>query len=378
MTESDPPLPDEAPESSPVEPHAPMSVPEQDPGKRPARRVRYAGTHPRKFHEKYKELARDRYAADVEKILKSGKTPAGTHRPIMVNEILQVLAPQAGERGIDCTLGYGGHAQKLLRAIQPDGCLLGIDADPIELPKTEARLRSAGFPAETLIVQRTNFAALPGLIPALLPGGADFLLADLGLSSMQIDDPARGFTFKVDAPLDMRMNPARGSSAAEFLAKIDQRGLAQLLVDAADELWAEPLASGLIAAQESSVIVTTGQLAEAVRKVLAKIGSFDEEDVTSTIRRVFQALRIAVNDEFSTLDILLKSIPQCVKPSGRIAILTFHSGEDRRVKKAFQAGLASGVYREISSEVIRATPQERHDNPRSIPAKLRWSIRSSS
>ncbi|ODA28949.1 16S rRNA (cytosine(1402)-N(4))-methyltransferase [Planctopirus hydrillae] len=355
-----------------------MSVPEQDPGKRPARRVRYAGTHPRKFHEKYKELARDRYAADVEKILKSGKTPAGTHRPIMVNEILQVLAPQAGERGIDCTLGYGGHAQKLLRAIQPDGCLLGIDADPIELPKTEARLRSAGFPAETLIVQRTNFAALPGLIPALLPGGADFLLADLGLSSMQIDDPARGFTFKVDAPLDMRMNPARGSSAAEFLAKIDQRGLAQLLVDAADELWAEPLASGLIAAQESSVIVTTGQLAEAVRKVLAKIGSFDEEDVTSTIRRVFQALRIAVNDEFSTLDILLKSIPQCVKPSGRIAILTFHSGEDRRVKKAFQAGLASGVYREISSEVIRATPQERHDNPRSIPAKLRWSIRSSS
>ncbi len=378
MTESDPPFSDEVPESSPVEPHAPTPVPGQDPKKRPARRVRYAGTHPRKFHEKYKELARDRYAADVEKILKSGKTPAGTHRPIMVDEILQVLAPQAGERGIDCTLGYGGHAQQLLRAIQPDGCLVGIDADPIELPKTEARLRSAGFPAETLIVQRTNFAALPGLIPAFLPGGADFLLADLGLSSMQIDDPARGFTFKVDAPLDMRMNPSRGPSAAEFLAKIDERGFAQLLVDAADEPWAEPLAKGLTAVQQASAIITTGQLAEAVRRVLATIGSLDEEDVSSTIRRVFQAIRIAVNDEFSTLDILLKSISQCVKPCGRIAILTFHSGEDRRVKKAFQAGLASGIYREISSEVMRATPQERHDNPRSIPAKLRWAIRSSS
>ncbi|QDV28716.1 Ribosomal RNA small subunit methyltransferase H [Planctopirus ephydatiae] len=378
MTESDPPFPDEVPESSPVEPHAPTPVPGQDPGKRPARRVRYAGTHPRKFHEKYKELARDRYAADVEKILKSGKTPAGTHRPIMVDEILQVLAPQAGERGIDCTLGFGGHAQQLLRAIQPDGCLLGIDADPIELPKTEARLRNAGFPAETLIVQRTNFAALPGLIPALLPGGADFLLADLGLSSMQIDDPARGFTFKVDAPLDMRMNPSRGPSAAEFLAKIDVKGFAKLLEDAADEPLAEPLARGLLAAQQKSAFVTTGQLAEAVRKVLATIGSFDEEDVTATIRRVFQAIRIAVNDEFSTLEILLKSIPHCVKAGGRIAILTFHSGEDRRVKKAFQAGLASGVYREISSEVIRATPRERHDNPRSIPAKLRWAIRSSS
>ncbi|ADG69832.1 S-adenosyl-methyltransferase MraW [Planctopirus limnophila DSM 3776] len=378
MTESDQPFPDKAPESSPVEPHVPIPVPEQDPGKRPARRVRYAGTHPRKFHEKYKELARDRYAADVEKILKSGKTPAGTHRPIMVDEILQVLAPQAGERGIDCTLGFGGHAQQLLRAIQPDGCLLGIDADPIELPKTEARLRSAGFPAETLMVQRTNFAALPGLIPAFLPGGADFLMADLGLSSMQIDDPARGFTFKVDAPLDMRMNPSRGPSAAEFLAKIDERGLAKLLEDAADEPCAEPLARGLITAQQISAFITTGQLAEAVRRVLATIGSLDEEDVSSTIRRVFQAIRIAVNDEFSTLDILLKSIPQCVKPGGRIAILTFHSGEDRRVKKAFQAGLASGVYREISSEVMRATPQERHDNPRSIPAKLRWAIRSSS
>jgi 16S rRNA (cytosine1402-N4)-methyltransferase len=345
-------------------------------GVRPPRRQRYAGKHPRRFHEKYKELAAEKYAGDVEKVLKSGKTPAGTHRPIMVAEILDVLRPGPGQTGVDCTLGYGGHAGELLKAIQPEGRLIALDADPIELPKTEARLRALGFPAETLIVRRTNFAALLQVVLTEAPAGVDFLLADLGVSSMQLDDPARGFTYKVDAPLDMRMNPARGLSAAEFLARADAASLTQVLEEGGDEPFAAQLAQGLLDRQRQQPIITTQGLATAINEILTPFVGRDDELVASAIRRAFQAIRIAVNDEYRVLDTLLKTIPQCLKPGGRAAILTFHSGEDRRVKKAFQEGLSAGLYSQISSEVIRAGTQERHDNPRSTSAKLRYAIKA--
>lgn len=329
------------------------------------RRVRYSGKNPRRFEEKYKERDPQRYAETVAKVLASGKTPAGTHRPIMVAEILAALAPQPGELAVDCTLGYGGHTREILARIQPGGRLLGLDADPIELPKTEARLRAAGFNPEMFAAVRSNFAGLPQALAANGVTGADVLLADLGLSSMQIDDPSRGFSVKADGPLDMRMNPQRGFSASALLEKVSSNGLIKLLQENADEPRAGELAESLAGKK----YLTTKSLAAAIRAALPFLG---KDDLDLTVRRVFQALRIAVNEEFSALEMLLRHLPSCLNPGGRVAILTFHSGEDRRVKKAFEVGLRDGVYAEISQEVIRPTPEERHDNPRSAPAKLRW------
>jgi 16S rRNA (cytosine1402-N4)-methyltransferase len=333
------------------------------------RRVRYRGKNPRRFEDKYKERNPALYADTVAKVIASGKTPAGTHRPIMVAEILEALAPQPGEIAADCTLGYGGHAQEILAKILPGGKLLGLDADPIELPKTEARLRALGFDQKNFTAHRSNFAGLPQVLAAQKIAGADLILADLGVSSMQIDDPARGFSVKLDGPLDMRMNPQRGQPASAFLEKIQADALAGLLAKNSDEPHATQLAPVL--AEKS--FATTRQLADAIRAALPRLG---KDDLNLTIRRVFQALRIAVNDEFSALETFLRNLPACLKPGGRVAILTFHSGEDRRVKQAFAAGHRSGIYSAIAGEVIRPTAEERNSNPRSAPAKLRWAQRA--
>lgn len=332
------------------------------------RRPRYSGKNPRRFEDKYKERDPQRYADTVAKVLASGKTPAGTHRPIMVAEILAVLAPRPGEVAVDCTLGYGGHAREILARIQPGGRLLGLDADPIELPKTEARLRALGFGPETFTAHRSNFAGLPRVLAAAGLAGADLLLADLGVSSMQLDDPARGFSVKHDGPLDLRLNPQRGQSAAAFLEKAKPDTLAALLIENADE----PHATALAPALAGRRFDTTLALAAAIRAVLPQVRE-DERDLT--VRRVFQALRIAVNDEFSALETLLRHLPACLASGGRVAILTFHSGEDRRVKKAFETAQRAGLFAEISREVQRPSAAERHANPRSTSTKLRWARR---
>jgi 16S rRNA (cytosine1402-N4)-methyltransferase len=340
--------------------------PEPVPAPQHRRRPRYAGKNPRRFEEKYKERNPDRYPETVEKVLASGKTPAGTHRPIMVTEILDALNPQAGEVAVDCTLGYGGHARDILLKLEPGGRLIGLDVDPIELPKTEARLRALGFGPETFVAYRSNFAGLPKILAAEQLSGADVILADLGVSSMQLDDPGRGFSLKFDGPLDMRMNPQRGQPASALLERINADGLAILLEENADEPHARILAEALA----GHGFPTTNALAGTVRRTLARKVIDDEMD--NSIRRVFQAIRIAVNDEFSALDSFLRNLPACLNPGGRVAILTFHSGEDRRVKKSFEASLRDGLYADIAREVIRPTPAERHGNPRSTPAKLRW------
>ena len=331
------------------------------------RRPRYPGKNPRRFEDKYKEHAQD--AGTITKVLAAGKTPAGTHRPIMVAEILAVLAPKPGEVAVDCTLGYGGHAQAILPCLMPDGKLLGLDADPIELPRTEARLRSLGFSAEVFTAHRSNFAGLPQVLAANGLTGADVILADLGVSSMQIDDPARGFSVKFEGPLDMRMNPRRGQTAAALLEKIKPAALAELFVENSDE----PHAAALSEALAGKSFATTRQLAEAIRAALPGV---KKEDADLSVRRVFQALRIAVNDEFSALDTFLRHLPACLNPGGRVAVLTFHSGEDRRVKKAFQAGERAGLYAEIAHDVIRPTPEEIRSNSRAAPTKLRWARRA--
>lgn len=344
------------------------------------RRPRYSGKNPRRFEDKYKEHDPGRYAETVEKVLASGKTPAGTHRPIMVAEILELLAPKPGEVAVDCTLGHGGHAREILPRLAPGGKLLGLDADPIELPKTEARLRALGFGPEIFVAHRSNFAGLPRILAECSSPStsdeeragvrcADIILADLGVSSMQIDDPARGFSVKFDGPLDMRMNPQRGQTASAFLAKISPAALAALLVEYSDE----PHAASLAPALAGKTFATTKSLANAVRAVLPRL---NKEDCDLSIRRVFQALRIAVNDEFSALDTFLRNLPACLNPGGRVAILTFHSGEDRRVKKSFEAGFRDGIYSDVAREVLRPSPAERDANPRSTPAKLRWALRA--
>lgn len=340
---------------------------------KPRRRPRYSGRNPRRFEDKYKEHAPERYAADVAKVLASGKTPAGMHRPIMVQEILAVLAPQPGDVAADCTLGYGGHAQELLRAVQPGGRLLGLDADPIELPKTEARLQALGFPPESFAAHRMNFAGLAQLLARESPGGADVVLADLGVSSMQIDNPARGFTFKAEGPIDLRMNPKRGQPASTLLATTSAPKLEKILVENADEPHAALLANVITQAAQRAPVTTTTALAKVIRDALAAVPRSEPDD---SVRRVFQALRIEVNDEFGALDTFLRHLPQCLKPGGRVAILTFHSGEDRRVKHAFKAGLQDGLYAEVSREVLRAGAEELRANPRSASAKLRWARRA--
>jgi 16S rRNA (cytosine1402-N4)-methyltransferase len=340
---------------------------------KPRRRPRYSGRNPRRFEDKYKEHDPERYADDVAKVLASGKTPAGMHRPIMVQEILAVLAPKPGEIAADCTLGYGGHAQELLRAVQPGGRLFGLDADPIELPKTEARLRALGFPPESFAAHRMNFAGLPQLLARESPGGADVILADLGVSSMQIDNPARGFTFKAEGPLDLRMNPNRGQPASTLLTTTTAPKLEKLLVENADEPHAALLATAITQAAERTPITTTTALSKVIRDALAAVPRCEPDD---SVRRVFQALRIEVNDEFGALDTFLRHLPQCLKPGGRVAILTFHSGEDRRVKHAFKAGLQDGLYAEAAREVLRPGPEELRANPRSASAKLRWARRA--
>jgi 16S rRNA (cytosine1402-N4)-methyltransferase len=332
------------------------------------RRPRYAGKHPRRFEEKYKERNPERYAETVANVLASGKTPAGMHRPIMVEEIIEVLRPEPGEVAVDCTLGYGGHARELLARLRPAGRLLGLDADEIELLKTEARLRALGFGSDIFTAHRSNFAGLPQILAAAGIPGADVILADLGVSSMQLDDPARGFSVKHEGPLDMRMNPQRGEPASALLQKLRPEALARLLAENADEPHARTLADGLAGRH----FTTTTSLAAAIRAMLPRL---NDEHRDLSIRRVFQALRIAVNDEFSALDTFLRHLPGCLNPGGRVAILTFHSGEDRRVKKAFEFGLREGVYAGISREVVRPTAVERHANPRSAPAKLRWARR---
>lgn len=346
------------------------------------RRPRYSGKNPRRFEDKYKEHDPARYADDVAKVLASGKTPAGTHRPIMVAEILEALALQPGEVAVDCTLGYGGHARELLTRVAPPGAplrgrLIGLDVDPIEQPKTVARLRAAGWGDDVFAAVRSNFAGLPKVLAELGVPGVDAILADLGVSSMQIDDPARGFTFKADGPLDLRLNPTRPPSAAEWLARVTEIDLATILTDNADEPRADLLARELVARRAVAPFTRTSQLAEAIRNILnlPKPARGEEPD-DAAVRRVFQALRIAVNDEFGVLDLFLRNLPYALNPGGRVAILTFHSGEDRRVKHAFKAGLREGIYSAVSEEVIRAGPKELSANPRSSSAKLRWAVRA--
>ena len=340
------------------------------------RRVRYKGTHPRKYTEKYKELNPDKYADTVAKVISKGSTPAGMHISICVKEILDQLQIKPGEQGLDATLGYGGHTQKMLECLQGNGHIYGLDVDPIESEKTTKRLRNLGYDENILSVRLMNFADIDELSNEV--GQFDFVLADLGVSSMQIDNPERGFSYKNEGPLDLRLNPLKGKSAAERLSELTKEEIEGMFVENSDEPYARQItAEIMLQRKKRKSIETTTDLYHCIEKALQFLPEQDRKlAVKKSSQRVFQALRIDVNSEFEVLEMFLEKLPDVLAPGGRVAILTFHSGEDRLVKKSFKQFEKLGVYSEIAKDVVRPSAEECIANSRAKSTKMRWAIKS--
>ena len=340
------------------------------------RRVHYSGKYPRKFEEKYKEQNPEKYADTVAHVISKGSTPAGMHISIMVKEILEVLKIQPGEQGLDCTLGYGGHTRKMLEELKGSGCVYGLDVDPIESKKTVERLREAGFDEERFKFRLINFANIDKVCEEA--GKFDFVLADLGVSSMQIDDPKRGFSYKIDGPLDLRLDPEHGESAAERLHNITRDEFVGMLIENSDEPYAEEIADKVFSLmKKGDAMDTTTALRGAIESALWKVPKEEKKEaIKKSCARVFQALRIDVNSEFEVLYSFLEKLPGILNPGARVAILTFHSGEDRLVKKSFKALYKEGIYSEISEDVTRPSAEEQRINPRSKSTKLRWAVKA--
>lgn len=340
------------------------------------RRVHYSGTHPKRFEEKYKEHDPEKYADTIEKVISKGSTPAGMHISICVNEILDFFQIQPGQQGLDATLGYGGHTMRMLEKLQGKGHMYALDVDPIEIVKTKQRLADAGYGEDILTIKQTNFRNIDKV--AEEAGKFDFILADLGVSSMQIDNPDRGFTYKFDGPLDLRLDPEKGESAAERLREVSYEELVGMFQENSDEPYAEEIATVIMKRNRTkNYVETTIQMKEAIEEALSFVPEKErKEAVKKSCQRCFQALRIDVNSEFEVLYDFLDKLPDALRPGGRVAILTFHSGEDRLVKRAFKAGAKAGVYSEVSKDVIRPSAEECARNPRARSTKMRWAVKA--
>ena len=346
---------------------------EQTPHKR---RVRYKGKYPRKFEEKYKELQPEKYGDTIAHVIQKGNTPAGMHISIMVKEILDFLKIQPGETGFDATLGYGGHTKAMLEQLQGRGHIYATDVDPEESAKTKKRLAEAGYGEEILTIRLQNFCTIDEIAKEV--GGFDFILADLGVSSMQIDNPSRGFSFKVDGPLDLRLNQQQGISAAERLDTISREELAGMLYENSDEPYCEELAKAITdEIRKGHRIDTTTKFREVIEKTLDFLPEKEKKDtIKKTCQRTFQALRIDVNREFEVLYEFMEKLPGALKPGGRVAILTFHSGEDKLVKQALKEGYRNGIYADYAKDVIRPSAEECVQNGRARSTKMRWAVRA--
>lgn len=340
------------------------------------RRVHYSGTHPKRFEEKYKEHDPEKYADTIEKVISKGSTPAGMHISICVNEILDFFQIQPGQQGLDATLGYGGHTRRMLEKLQGKGHMYALDVDPIEIVKTKKRLEDAGYGEDILTIKQTNFRNIDKV--AEEAGGFDFILADLGVSSMQIDNPDRGFTYKFDGPLDLRLDPEKGESAAERLREVSYEELVGMFQENSDEPYAEEIATVIMKRNRTkNYVETTTQMKDVIEEALSFVPEKErKEAVKKSCQRCFQALRIDVNSEFEVLYDFLDKLPDALRPGGRVAILTFHSGEDRLVKRAFKDGLRSGVFSDVNKDVIRPSAEECARNPRARSTKMRWAVKA--
>jgi 16S rRNA (cytosine1402-N4)-methyltransferase len=340
------------------------------------RRVRYKGKYPKKFEEKYKELQPEKYQDTIQHVIQKGNTPAGMHISIMVQEILEFLKIQPGEIGFDATLGYGGHTKAMLQCLDGNGHIYATDVDPEESAKTRKRLADQGFGEDILTIRLQNFCTIDEIAKEV--GGFDFILADLGVSSMQIDNPKRGFSFKVDGPLDLRLNQEKGISAAERLDTISREELAGMLYENSDEPYCEELAKAITdEVRKGNRIDTTTKLRQVIEKTLDFLPEKEKKDaVKKTCQRTFQALRIDVNREFEVLYEFMEKLPSALRPGGRVAILTFHSGEDRLVKRALKDGYKVGIYSDYAKDVIRPSAQECAQNGRARSTKMRWAVKA--
>ena len=340
------------------------------------RRPRYKGKYPKRFEEKYKELQPEKYQDTIDHVISKGNTPAGMHISIMVNEILDFLKIQPGETGFDATLGYGGHTKAMLQQLQGQGHIYATDVDPVESAKTKKRLADQGFGEEILTIRLQNFCTIDEIAKEV--GGFDFILADLGVSSMQIDNPERGFSFKTEGPLDLRLNQQSGISAAERLDTISRDELAGMLYENSDEPYCEELAKAITdEIRKGNRIDTTTKLRQVIEKTLDFLPEKEKKDtIKKTCQRVFQALRIDVNHEFEVLYEFMEKLPGALKPGGRVAILTFHSGEDKLVKRALKEGFRDGIYSEYAKDVVRPSAQECAQNARAHSTKMRWAVKA--
>lgn len=340
------------------------------------RRLRYKGTHPKSYQEKYKELQPEKYPETVEKVIKKGSTPVGMHLSICVKEILYFLQIKPGQIGLDATLGYGGHTLQMLKCLEGRGHIYALDVDAIEMAKTKQRLEKAGYGPEILTARQLNFAHIDQI--AREAGPFDFVLADLGVSSMQIDNPERGFSFKREGPLDLRLDPGKGIPAAQRLKDISAAELQGMLVENADEPYAEEIARAVTGTiKRGGSVATTSELRTIIENVLSFIPADKRrEAVKKSCQRTFQALRIDVNNEYEVLYEFLSKLPGALVSGGRVAILTFHSGEDRIVKKSFRQLQKDGIYSDIAQEVVRPSAEECNINSRARSTKMRWAIKA--
>lgn len=340
------------------------------------RRVRYSGKYPKKFEEKYKEQNPEKYADTIVHVIEKGSTPAGMHISIMVKEILDFLEIKPGQKGLDATLGYGGHTTEMLKCLNGEGHIIGLDVDPIESVKTVERIRNRGFDENIFTMKLTNFANIDEVSKEA--GKFDFVLADLGVSSMQIDNPERGFSYKVEGPLDLRLDPTKGTSAAERLRQLDYDELCGMLIENSDEPYADKITTAILKRNQlKKYIEKTTDLKEVIEEALSFLPEKERKDVVKkSCARTFQALRIDVNQEFEVLYTFLEKLPNILNEGGRVAILTFHSGEDRLVKKSFKQLKKLGVYSDVADGVIRPSQEECVRNPRAKSTKMRWAIKA--
>jgi len=350
---------------------------DQPPLKRP-RRSRYSGTHPKSYQQKYKEHDLEAYPEIKAHLLAKGKTPAGTHIPVLAEEVLACLKPGAGQTIVDCTVGYGGHASEFIRYIGPTGKLIALDVDSVNLDRTRLRLSKENAPVS---FHRSNFAGIAKVLKKENLLGCDIIFADLGVSSMQIDNPDRGMSYKNDGPLDMRMDERLKQTGADLLNRLSEEKLSEAFWELADETDHQEIASLIVARRSDRPFTRTSQLVDVIfdakriiKKTWQKQNRASKSGLLHPAARTFQALRILVNDELGCLKELLRIAPYCLRPGGRIGIISFHSGEDRLVKQSFRDNVREGIYQSATEEPIVPQIQEIISNPRSASAKFRWAV----
>jgi len=363
-----------------------MNVPDQRGGEQPSpirrRRPRYSGTHPKSFEQKYKEHDVEAHPELREHLRGKGVTPAGTHVAVLMDEVMAHLSPRPGEIVADCTVGYGGHASEFLKRLGPSGRLIAFDVDNAELERTRDRLSKDGAPVS---FYRSNFAGIANVLSQEKIDGYDVIFADLGVSSMQIDDPQRGMSYKHDGPLDMRMDSRLKRTGADLLNSLSQEQLSEALLELADEPDHQEIARRIVGERVAQPIARTSQLVQlvlAAKGLTARAWRQQQRGSKSGLlhpaARTFQALRILVNDELDSLRELLRVAPYCLRPAGRIGIISFHSGEDRLVKNSFREGVRNGTYQSAAPDAIVPQAKEIASNPRSASAKFRWAIKLAS